>query len=86
MITVAGDSAGTFETADTVRAGAYVYSLTQNGKNWYLTSLLSPEPTPLTPDTTDITRHAVRPRDGEFRDQSLRREHDVRDETLGPFG
>ena len=66
MITVAGDSAGTFETADTVRAGAYVYSLTQNGKNWYLTSLLSPEPTPLTPDTTDITRHAVRPEMGSF--------------------
>ena len=66
MITVVGDSAGTFETADTVRAGAYVYSLTQNGKNWYLTSLLSPEPTPLTPDTTDITRHAVRPEMGSF--------------------
>ena len=32
MITVAGDSAGTFETADTVRAGAYVLASLRTGR------------------------------------------------------
>ena len=58
LIDVKGDSAGTFETAGTVRGGAYVYSLAkESDSNWYLTSLYSPLPD-LEPD---IQKHQVRP-------------------------
>ena len=64
LIEVGGNSAGTFETAGTVRGGAYVYQLGKSGSDWYLTSLYSPEPDPIvTPDTPsdDIRLHRVRP-------------------------
>jgi len=48
LIEVGGDSNGTFTLTNTVRGGAYVYSLGKADKNWVLTSLLSPlsEPDP----------------------------------------
>lgn len=53
LVEVAGDSSGTFTLANTVRGGAYVYSLSQAGKNWVLTSLIEPEPLPPNPNTND---------------------------------
>ena len=62
LVEVTGNSAGSFETAGTVRAGTYVYSMKQSGSDWYLTSLFSLPPEPEEPDTpSDITVHQVRP-------------------------
>ena len=64
LVEVTGNSAGTFETAGTVRGGAYVYELGKTGADWYLSSLYSPAPEPdVTPDTKpdDIKIHRVRP-------------------------
>ena len=57
LIEVGGKSEGTFETAGTVRGGAYVYTLNQKGSDWYLTSLYTPPPVPRTHTVikTDVT-------------------------------
>ena len=60
LVEVTGNSAGTFETAGTVRAGTYVYSMKQSGSDWYLTNLLG-DAAAAPSGASDITRHAVRP-------------------------
>ncbi len=60
LVEVTGNSAGTFETAGTVRAGTYVYSMKQSGSDWYLTNLLG-EVAAAPSGASDITDRAVRP-------------------------
>ena len=64
VIDVEGESTAVFETAGTVRGGAYVYDLGEGTDgNWYLSSLYSPEPEP-EPEPApepDIRKHKVRP-------------------------
>lgn len=59
LIHVNGSSDGEFKQAGRIVAGAYDYSLTQKGKNWYLDSY-SPEPVP------GPAKHVVRPEAGSY--------------------
>ena len=64
VIDIAEESSAVFETAGTVRGGAYVYDLGEGTDgNWYLSSLYSPapEPEPEPAPEPDIRKHKVRP-------------------------
>lgn len=59
IVSVAGNSDGTFEKAGRIVAGAYDYNVVQKGKNWYLTSDIAPESSP-------IVEHQLRPEAGSY--------------------
>ena len=59
IVSVAGNSDGTFEKAGRIVAGAYDYNVVQKGKNWYLTSDIAPESSP-------TVEHQLRPEAGSY--------------------
>ncbi len=69
VVTVAGSSDATFTKASRITAGAYDYDLVKKGKNWYLTSSLTPEEpeepenpdTPVTPVTPETPSEPAQP-------------------------
>ena len=59
IVSVAGNSDGTFEKAGRIVAGAYDYNVVQKGKNWYLTSDIAPVSSP-------TVEHQLRPEAGSY--------------------
>lgn len=49
IVSVGGNSEGTFEKASRIVAGGYDYNVVQKGKNWFLTSLAEPVDPPIDP-------------------------------------
>ncbi|MFZ5246924.1 autotransporter outer membrane beta-barrel domain-containing protein [Enterobacter bugandensis] len=49
IVSVGGNSEGTFEKASRIVAGGYDYNVVQKGKNWFLTSLAEPVDPPVDP-------------------------------------
>lgn len=59
IVSVAGNSDGTFEKAGRIVAGAYDYNVVQKGKNWYLTSDIAPV-------SSSTVEHQLRPEAGSY--------------------
>jgi autotransporter family porin len=60
VVSVGGTSEATFTLASPVQAGAYEYTLGQNGNNWYLNSVLLPVP-PVDPEVPTTPTKPVTP-------------------------